>query len=100
VVIVTSISSTARAEFYVPALTVMAATPHRMMNVAAAMSAPPLSYLPMNLKPGGVGCGDEGTASFAIDAVRKLTTSYGSLLRFMGSIRAKNWRLRSLPQAG
>ena len=24
-----------------------------------------------------VGCGDEGTASFAIDAVRKLTTSYG-----------------------
>jgi hypothetical protein len=24
-----------------------------------------------------VGCGDEGTASFATDAVRKLTTSYG-----------------------
>ena len=27
-----------------------------------------------------VGCGDEGTASFANDAVRKLTTSYGSPL--------------------
>ena len=35
----------------------------------------------MNLKPGRVGCGDEGTASFAIDAVRGLTTSYGSVLR-------------------
>jgi len=28
--------------------------------------------------PGRAGCGDEGTASFAIDAVRKLTTSCGS----------------------
>jgi hypothetical protein len=26
-----------------------------------------------------VGCGDEGTASFGIDAVRKLTTSYNIL---------------------
>ena len=40
----------------------------------------------MNIKLERVGCGDGGTASFAIDAVRKLTTSYGSLPMNVGII--------------
>jgi hypothetical protein len=47
--------------------------------------------------PAIVGCGDEGTASFAIDAVRKLTTSYGSFTSFP---RRRESSQKNIPRRG
>jgi len=56
-----------------------------------------MKSLSQNVRCEPVGCGDKGTASLAIDAVRKLTTSYkiGNANDGSGSIRDGHHKSKS-----